>query len=66
MAGQSKITTVESLRERIGLVLQDNVLFNTTITNNIKYGTFDAPESAVIDAAQRASLQPFLQSWPTD
>ena len=50
----------ESLRRRIGLVLQDNVLFNTTIGDNIKYGTFDASEDAVLDAAQRASLQPFL------
>lgn len=51
----------ESLRRRIGLVLQDNVLFNTTIADNIRYGTFDAPEEDVIDAAQRASLQPFIE-----
>ncbi len=50
----------ESLRRRIGLVLQDNVLFNTSIANNVRYGTFDASDDAVIDAAQRASLQPFL------
>ena len=50
----------ESLHKRIGLVLQDNVLFNTTIADNIRYGTFDAPEESVADAAQRASLQPFL------
>ena len=51
---------IESLHKRIGLVLQDNVLFNTTIGNNIRYGTFDATDDAVRDAAQRASLQPFL------
>jgi ATP-binding cassette subfamily B protein len=51
---------IESLHKRIGLVLQDNVLFNTTIADNIRYGTFDAPEESVADAAQRASLQPFL------
>jgi ABC-type multidrug transport system fused ATPase/permease subunit len=51
---------IESLHRRIGLVLQDNVLFNTTIANNIRYGTFDAPDEAVVDAAMRASLQPFL------
>jgi ABC-type multidrug transport system fused ATPase/permease subunit len=50
----------ESLHKRIGLVLQDNVLFNTTIADNIRYGTFDAPDADVADAAQRASLQPFL------
>lgn len=51
---------MESLRRRIGLVLQDNVLFNSSIAENIRYGTFEAPEKMVEDAAQRASLQPFL------
>jgi ATP-binding cassette subfamily B protein len=49
-----------SLHKRIGLVLQDNVLFNTTIAENIRYGTFEAPIPAVEDAANRASLQPFI------
>jgi ABC-type multidrug transport system fused ATPase/permease subunit len=51
---------IESLHKRIGLVLQDNVLFNTTIANNVRYGSFDATDEQVTDAAQRASLQPFL------
>ncbi len=51
---------IESLHKRIGLVLQDNVLFNTTIADNIKYGSFTAPVESVEDAAQRASLQPFI------
>lgn len=51
---------IESLHKRIGLVMQDNVLFNTTIANNVRYGTFDASDEQVSDAAQRASLQPFL------
>jgi ABC-type multidrug transport system fused ATPase/permease subunit len=51
---------IESLHKRIGLVLQDNVLFNTSIAQNISYGTFDATEKMIEDAAQRASLQPFL------
>jgi ABC-type multidrug transport system fused ATPase/permease subunit len=50
----------ESLRRRIGLVLQDNVLFNTTIADNVRYGSFAADDEAVVDAAKRASLQPFL------
>lgn len=49
-----------SLHKRIGLVLQDNVLFNSTIADNIRYGTFEASDDQVKDAAQRASLQPFL------
>ncbi len=51
---------IESLHKRIGLVLQDNVLFNTTIADNVRYGSFEAPMQSVEDAAQRASLQPFL------
>lgn len=55
-----KTYEIESLHKRIGLVLQDNVLFNTTIANNVRYGTFDATDEQVTDAASRASLQPFL------
>jgi len=51
---------IESLHKRIGLVLQDNVLFNTTIADNIRYGTFEAKDDAVLESAKRASLQPFL------
>ena len=51
---------IESLHKRIGLVLQDNVLFNTTIARNISYGSFGSSENQIKDAAERASLQPFL------
>jgi ATP-binding cassette subfamily B protein len=40
--------------------MQDNVLFNTTIAENIRYGSFAAPAESVTEAAQRASLQPLL------
>lgn len=55
---------LESLHKRIGLVLQDTVLFNTTIADNIRYGAFDAKDDAVLVAAQQASLQPFLAKLP--
>jgi ABC-type multidrug transport system fused ATPase/permease subunit len=51
---------IESLHKRIGLVLQDNVLFNTSIADNIRYGTFEADDARVRDAAARASLEPFI------
>jgi len=51
---------IESLHKRIGLVLQDNVLFNTTIADNIRYGSFNASDDQVVDALRRASLQPFI------
>ena len=50
----------ESLHKRIGLVLQDNVLFNTSIADNVRYGSFDASDEEVAKAVQRASLEVFL------
>src|SRR6201991_1430722 len=50
------ITTVtrESLRSRIGMVLQDTWLFGGTIFDNIAYGRPDADEEEVIEAARAA------------
>src|SRR3989344_3038525 len=56
---------IESLRQRIGLVLQDNILFNLSLADNIRYGSFDAPDSDVVSAAQRARLDD-LVAKPSD
>ena len=45
-----------SLREHIGVVPQDTILFNGSIYNNIRYGNFAAQEHDVIDAAKKAEL----------
>ncbi len=56
--------TQQSLREAIGVVPQDTVLFNDTIYNNIAYGRPDATAAAVHRAAQLAHLDHFIAQLP--
>jgi ATP-binding cassette subfamily B protein len=53
-----------SLREAIGVVPQDTVLFNDTIAYNIRYGHPQAGMDQVIAAAQAAQLHELIQSLP--
>jgi ATP-binding cassette subfamily B protein/subfamily B ATP-binding cassette protein MsbA len=48
------------LRERIGLVAQQAVLFDDTVTNNIRYGSPDATDAEVIEAATKAHAHRFI------
>ena len=52
---------LQALHKRIGLVSQDNILFNTTLAENIRYGTFNASPKEVLEAANRAYLFSFLK-----
>ncbi len=54
----------ESLREMIGVVPQDTVLFNDTIHYNISYGNPLANEEEVIHAAKNADIHDFISSLP--
>lgn len=54
----------ESLRQSLGLVPQDVVLFNDTIRANIAYAKPDASDEELNDAARRAQLQEFIQRLP--
>jgi ATP-binding cassette subfamily B protein len=56
--------TQESLREKIGIVPQDTVLFNDTIRYNIAYGRIGANESKIKDAARMAQIDKFIQELP--
>ncbi len=56
--------TQASLREAIGIVPQDTVLFNDTIGFNIRYGRLDASEDEVHAAARLARLDAFVDSLP--
>jgi len=56
--------TQSSLRQAIGIVPQDTVLFNDTIGYNIRYGRPDASEAEVRAAAQAAQLQSFIDRLP--
>ena len=59
-----KQVTQASLRQQIGIVLQDTFLFNTTIMNNISIVKTDATEEEVIIAAKSAELHDFILSLP--
>jgi ATP-binding cassette, subfamily B, bacterial len=50
----------KTLRAQIGIVLQDTLLFSTTIRENIAYGRPDATEDEIIDAAKRAQADEFI------
>ncbi len=54
----------QSLREIIGVVPQDTVLFNDTIHYNIAYGNTKANEEEVISAAKNADIHDFISSLP--
>ena len=53
-----------SLREAIGIVPQDTVLFNDTIAYNIAYGRPDASLDDVIEAAKLAQIHEFILDLP--
>jgi ABC-type transport system involved in Fe-S cluster assembly fused permease/ATPase subunit len=56
--------TQESLRDAIGMVPQDTVLFNDTIAYNIRYGRWDATEDEIVEAAKLAQIDDFIRSAP--
>lgn len=53
-----------SLRDRIGMVLQDNTLFSESIAMNIRMGNPDATDDEVVEAAKAANAHDFIQSLP--
>ena len=56
--------TLNSLREKIGIVQQDVFLFGGTIKDNIKYGRADATDEEIKEAARRANILEFIDSLP--
>jgi ATP-binding cassette subfamily B protein len=54
----------KSLRQQISIVLQDTLLFSTTIRENIAYGRPDATEAEIIEAAKRAQAHEFISTLP--
>jgi ABC-type multidrug transport system fused ATPase/permease subunit len=56
--------TKKSLRTQIAIVLQDTLLFSTTVRENIAYGRPDATEVEIIEAARRAQADEFIQQMP--
>jgi len=56
--------TVSSLREQIGIVLQDTTLFASTIRENIAFGRPEATDKEIIAAAQAALAHEFITQMP--
>ncbi|MBU7582211.1 MAG: ABC transporter ATP-binding protein [Nostoc sp. TH1S01] len=56
--------SLRDLRRCIGLVSQDVFLFHGTVAENIAYGTFDATEEEIIQAAKVAEAHEFIQNLP--
>jgi ABC-type multidrug transport system fused ATPase/permease subunit len=56
--------TLGSLRDQIGIVLQETMLFATTIRENIAFGRPNASEEAIIDAARAAQAHDFIVAMP--
>lgn len=53
-----------TLRQQIGIVLQDSFLFSDTVMNNIRYGRLDASDDDVIAAAKLAAAHEFIEKLP--
>lgn len=56
--------TLKSLRKNIGIVQQDVYLFAGTVMDNIRYGSLNATEEEVIEAAKNANAHEFIMSLP--
>jgi ABC-type multidrug transport system fused ATPase/permease subunit len=54
----------KSLRSNISMVLQDTLLFSTTVRENIAYGRPEATEEEIIEAARRAQAYDFILERP--
>lgn len=59
-----RAVTQDSLRQNIGIVFQESLLFHDTLLENIRVGNPDATEAEVIDAAQKAEAWDFIQKLP--
>lgn len=56
--------TLESLRQRIGIVLQETVLFSGTIRDNIAFGRPEATDEEIVSAATAAAAHDFIMGFP--
>jgi ABC-type multidrug transport system fused ATPase/permease subunit len=55
---------IKSFRRKLAVVSQDTFIFNTSVYNNITYGTEDATEAAIHKAAQLANALEFIKEMP--
>ncbi|HLK60914.1 MAG TPA: ATP-binding cassette domain-containing protein, partial [Chthonomonadaceae bacterium] len=55
---------LKSLRRQVGVVIQETILFNTTIRENIRYGRLDATDAEVEEAARAANIAHVIEALP--
>lgn len=55
-----KEVSIESLRQQMGVMTQDNFLFSGTIKENIRYGRLDATDEEIIEAAKAVNAHDFI------
>ena len=56
--------TLKSLRQNVGLVQQEPLLFSDTISNNIRYGRLEATMDEIVAAAKAANAHDFIMGLP--
>ncbi len=61
---EMKSIQLDSLYHQLALVPQETFLFGGTIMDNIRYGRWEAAESDVFEASQRANAHEFIQALP--
>jgi len=55
-----KSVSIESLREQMGVMTQDNFLFSGTVKDNIRYGKLDATDDEIVAAAKAVNAHDFI------
>jgi ABC-type multidrug transport system fused ATPase/permease subunit len=56
--------TLRSLRKQVGMVLQDNILFSGTVSENIRMGNPDATQPQLLEASLAANAHDFIMQLP--
>ncbi len=57
---------LKRLRRRIGIVLQESILFSGTVRENLQYGNRQATKEQIVEAAQAANAHDFIMELPDD
>ena len=60
-----RLISIASLRSQIAIVTQEPILFNDSVRNNITYGSPDASEKKIIEAAEAAYAYDFIKQMPS-
>ncbi len=55
---------LKSVRSQVGVVIQETILFNTTVRENIRYGRLDASDKDVEEAARAANIAHVIEALP--